>query len=46
MASTERPVVHRGEIWIVALDPVIGSEQAKTRPCVVVQREAAIAVPQ
>ena len=25
----------RGEVWRVALDPVIGSEQAKTRPVVV-----------
>lgn len=26
----------RGEIWIVALDPVIGHEQAKKRPCIVI----------
>jgi len=26
---------------MVALDPVAGSEQAKTRPCVIVQRDAA-----
>jgi mRNA interferase MazF len=25
----------REEIWYTALDPVIGSEQAKTRPCVI-----------
>ena len=36
-----RPVVSRGDIWLVELDPVVGSEQAKTRPCVVVQREVA-----
>ena len=41
MASTSRPRVRRGEVWIVALDPVVGSEQAKTRPCVVIQRDAA-----
>lgn len=41
MASTKRPHVQRGEIWMVALDPVVGSEQGKTRPCVVVQRDAA-----
>ena len=41
MASTERPAVARGEVWFIALDPVVGSEQAKTRPCVVVQRDAA-----
>jgi mRNA interferase MazF len=35
------PVVSRGDIWLVALDPVVGSEQARTRPCVVVQREIA-----
>jgi mRNA interferase MazF len=42
MASDpSRHVVRRGEIWRVALDPVVGSEQAKTRPCVIVQRDAA-----
>jgi mRNA interferase MazF len=42
MASTpNRPTVRRGDVWRVALDPVIGSEQAKTRPCVIVQRDAA-----
>lgn len=25
----------RGDIWLVALDPVIGREQAKKRPCLV-----------
>jgi len=29
-------VVKRGEIWLVNLDPTIGSEIRKTRPCVVV----------
>jgi mRNA interferase MazF len=29
-------VVRRGEIWLAALDPTIGSEIQKTRPCVVV----------
>jgi mRNA interferase MazF len=33
--------VRRGEVWLVALDPTVGSEQAKTRPCVIVQRDAA-----
>jgi len=28
--------VTRGEIWLVNLDPTIGSEIRKTRPCVVV----------
>lgn len=26
----------RGEIWLVALDPTVGSEIQKTRPCVIV----------
>ena len=26
----------RGEIWLVNLDPTVGSEIRKTRPCVVV----------
>lgn len=29
-------MVARGEVWLVALDPTIGSEMQKTRPCVVV----------
>jgi mRNA interferase MazF len=29
-------VPERGEIWWVALDPALGSEIRKTRPCVVV----------
>jgi mRNA interferase MazF len=29
-------MVTRGDIWLVALDPVRGSEVRKTRPCVVV----------
>jgi mRNA interferase MazF len=28
--------VKRGEVWLAALDPTIGSEIQKTRPCVVV----------
>ena len=27
---------HRGEVWWVRLDPTLGSEIKKTRPCVVV----------
>ncbi len=26
----------RGEVWLVSLEPTIGSEIRKTRPCVVV----------
>jgi mRNA interferase MazF len=29
-------VVRRGEIWLAALDPTVGSEIQKTRPCVVI----------
>jgi mRNA interferase MazF len=30
------PRVERGDIWLAALDPTIGSEIQKTRPCVVI----------
>ena len=29
----------RGELWWTALDPTLGSEIAKTRPCVVMSRD-------
>lgn len=29
-------MVKRGEVWLAALDPTVGSEIQKTRPCVVV----------
>jgi mRNA interferase MazF len=29
-------VVKRGEIWLAVLDPTIGSEIRKTRPCVLI----------
>lgn len=29
-------MVARGDVWLVALDPTVGSEIEKTRPCVVV----------
>lgn len=29
-------MVKRGDIWLVALDPTVGSEIRKTRPCVIV----------
>ena len=34
MAARRPP--RRGEIWLAALDPTLGSEIQKTRPCVVV----------
>ncbi|MEO6746218.1 MAG: type II toxin-antitoxin system PemK/MazF family toxin, partial [Caldimonas sp.] len=30
------PVFKTGEIWLAQLDPTLGSEIRKTRPCVVV----------
>ena len=33
--------MRRGEVYRVALDPVIGSETGKTRPAVVVQNDLA-----
>jgi mRNA interferase MazF len=29
-------MVTRGEVWLVCLDPTVGSEIQKTRPCVVI----------
>lgn len=29
-------MVARGDVWLVALDPTVGNEIQKTRPCVVV----------
>jgi mRNA interferase MazF len=31
----------RGEVYVFDLDPVVGSEQSRRRPCVVVQRDSA-----
>ena len=36
MVSADRRAIKRGEIWLAALDPAIGSEIQKTRPCVVI----------
>ena len=30
------PVIRRGDIWLANLDPTVGSEIQKTRPCVIV----------
>ena len=30
----------RGEVWRINLDPTIGSETKKSRPCVIVSRDA------
>ncbi|MGO1074453.1 type II toxin-antitoxin system PemK/MazF family toxin [Inquilinus sp. CA228] len=29
-------MVKRGEVWLIALDPTIGSEIQKTRPCLII----------
>ncbi len=31
-----KSIVSRGEIWLINLDPTLGSEIKKTRPCVIV----------
>ena len=31
-----RGVAKRGEVWLATLDPTVGSEIQKTRPCVIV----------
>ena len=36
MVSVGGRTVKRGDIWLAALDPAIGSEIQKTRPCVVI----------
>ena len=33
-------MVKRGDIVLVSLDPVLGSEQGKTRPAIVIQHDA------
>ncbi|MEA3238217.1 MAG: type II toxin-antitoxin system PemK/MazF family toxin [Candidatus Bipolaricaulota bacterium] len=35
------PNYKRGDIWIADLDPVVGSEQGKTRPVVIIQNDVA-----
>ncbi|MGB7088408.1 MAG: type II toxin-antitoxin system PemK/MazF family toxin [Phormidesmis sp.] len=32
-------IYKRGEIWWVALDPVVGSETGKERPCLILQND-------
>jgi mRNA interferase MazF len=34
-------VYRRGEVWLANLDPVVGSEQGKTRPVVIIQNDVA-----
>jgi mRNA interferase MazF len=37
--------VNRGEVWEVNLDPAIGAEIKKIRPCVIVNRDALARLP-
>ncbi len=32
----EPPAAFRGDVWLAALDPTLGSEIQKTRPCLIV----------
>jgi mRNA interferase MazF len=34
--AVARPAIRRGQVYLVRLDPTLGSEIKKTRPCVVV----------
>lgn len=36
MVTPHPRAVRRGEVWLAALDPTVGSEIQKTRPCLVV----------
>lgn len=36
----KRPAARRGEIWITQLDPTIGREIQKTRPCIVISPDS------
>ncbi len=35
----------RGEVWLVNLDPTIGAEIQKTRPCVIINQDALAKLP-
>ena len=37
--------MHRGEIWLVNLDPTVGSEIRKTRPAVIISANAMSKLP-
>lgn len=32
--------IYKGDIWIIHLDPTMGREQAKTRPCLIISSNA------
>jgi mRNA interferase MazF len=35
-----RKAVRRGEVWLIGLDPTVGREIRKTRPCLIVSPDA------
>ena len=37
MNNNQKP--SRGEVWFIKLDPTIGHEQAKTRPCLIISHD-------
>lgn len=37
--------MNRGEIWQISLDPTIGSEIKKTRPCIIINNNAVGVLP-
>jgi mRNA interferase MazF len=37
--------MHRGEIWLLNLDPSVGAEIRKTRPCIIVNDDAVGVLP-
>lgn len=37
--------MRRGEVWQVNLDPIVGAEIRKSRPCVIVNRDAMARLP-
>ncbi len=32
--------MHRGEVWLVNLNPTLGTEISKTRPCIIASNDA------
>jgi mRNA interferase MazF len=40
VGDNRRKMVKRGDVVLVNLDPVIGSEQGKTRPAIIIQHDA------
>lgn len=32
--------MHRGDVWLVKLNPTVGTEISKTRPCIIVNDDA------